>query len=183
MSLQQQEIGLKAGPPRRPRDPVAGVPENCNIAFGLWKPNTSSFRVGDPVECTMEKQVRRHQKIHLALAIAGGESIDAWAKKNDVARSTAFRWAREPEVRGEVEAPRRRALGQAIGRLSSVAMKAANGIVTLAKEAESESVRLRAWRAILADQRTVAKFSDLEYRMTEVEGQISDRTGRTHHAG
>jgi hypothetical protein len=29
------------------------VPENCNIEFGLWKPNTSSFRVGDQVGCTM----------------------------------------------------------------------------------------------------------------------------------
>jgi hypothetical protein len=28
----------------------------------------------------MEKEVRRHQKIHLALAIAGGESIDAGPK-------------------------------------------------------------------------------------------------------
>ncbi len=90
----------------------------------------------------MEKEVRRHQKIHLALAIAQGQSIAAWAKKNDVARSTAFRWASEPEVRREAEATRRRALGQAIGRLSSVAMKAANGIVTLAKE--SESVQLKA---------------------------------------
>jgi hypothetical protein len=29
----------------------------------------------------MEKEVRRLQKIHLALAIARGQSIDAWAKK------------------------------------------------------------------------------------------------------
>ncbi len=50
--------------------------------------------------------------------------------------------------------------------------KAANGIVTLAKEAESESVQLRAWRAILADQMAVSKFSDLEYRMVEIEEQL-----------
>jgi hypothetical protein len=31
MSLQQHEIGLEACPPRRPRNPVAGVPENCNM--------------------------------------------------------------------------------------------------------------------------------------------------------
>ena len=46
-----------------------------------YVPGQYSFRVGDHVECTMEKEVRRLQKIHLALAIAGGESIDAWAKK------------------------------------------------------------------------------------------------------
>jgi hypothetical protein len=35
MSLQQHEIGLEACPPRRPRNLVAGVPENCNIEFRL----------------------------------------------------------------------------------------------------------------------------------------------------
>ena len=77
MSLQQHEIGLEAWPPRRPRNPVAGVPENCNIEFGLWKPNTYSFRVADQVECTVEKEVRRHKKMNLALAIAEGESVNA----------------------------------------------------------------------------------------------------------
>src|SRR4051812_25966256 len=86
MSMQQYEIGLEGCPPRRPRNPVAGVPENCNIEFGLWKPNTSSFRVGDQLECTMEKEVRRHQKIHLALAIAGGESIAACNRQSDMQR-------------------------------------------------------------------------------------------------
>ena len=40
----------------------------------------------------------------------------------------------------------------------------ADGIVTLAKESESESesIQLRAWRAVLADQMAVSKFSDLE---------------------
>src|SRR6516162_3686593 len=104
MSLQQQEIGLEACPPRRPGNPVAGVPENCNIEFGLWKPNTYPFRVGDQVGCTMEKEVRRHKKIHLALAIAEGESIIAWAQHNGVPERTAFRWAQDPKVRREAEA-------------------------------------------------------------------------------
>src|SRR5438067_1040507 len=73
MSLQQHEIGPEACPSRRPRNLVAAS-ENRHIEFGLWKPNTYSFRVGDQVECTMEKEVRRHQKIHLALAIARGQS-------------------------------------------------------------------------------------------------------------
>src|SRR5438270_11681131 len=94
MSLQQQEIGLEAGPPRRPRNPVAGVPENCKIEFGLWTPNTCSFRVGDQVECTMEKEVRRHKKIHLALAVAEGESIAEWARQKGCpsARRSAGHW-------------------------------------------------------------------------------------------
>jgi hypothetical protein len=127
----------------------------------------------------MPEEVCLDKKTSLALAIARGQSIDAWAKKNEVPRSTAFRWASEPNVRREVEATRRRALGRAIGRLSSVALKAADGILTLAKGAESESVQLRACRAILADQMAVAKFSDLEFRMVEIEEQLGKRTGHT----
>jgi hypothetical protein len=130
----------------------------------------------------MPEEVCLDKKTSLALAIARGQSIDAWAKKNEVPRSTAFRWASDPTVRREAEATRRRALGRAIGRLSSVAMKAANGIITLAKEADSESVQLRAWRAILSDQVAVSKFSDLEYRMAEIEEQLNERTGHTDQA-
>ncbi len=36
---------------------------------------------------------------------------------------------------------------------------------------------LRAWRAILADQMAIAKFSDLEQRMVEIENQLRERTG------
>jgi hypothetical protein len=130
----------------------------------------------------MPEEVSLDKKTSLALAIARGQSIAAWAKKNEVPRSTAFRWASEPEVRREAEATRRRALGQAIGRLSNFAMRAADRIITLAKEADSESVQLRASRAVLADQMAVAKFSDLEYRMTEIEEQVAKRAGHTHPA-
>ena len=180
MSLQQYEIGLEGCPPRRPRNPVAGVSENCNIEFGLWKPNTYSFRVGDQVECTMEKEVRRHKKINLALAIAGGESIAAWAQQNGVSERTAFYWAKDPKVRREAEACRRRVVNQAVGRLTGMTTKAVDGITNLAQEADSESVQLRAWRAILADMMSVSKFSDLEDRMTEIEKRLGERTGHTY---
>src|SRR3954465_14068282 len=104
------------------------------------------MRVGDQVACTREKDVRRRKKIHLALAIAGGESITAWAKQNGVSERTAFSWAQDPKVRREVDACRRRALNQAIGRLTGMSMSAVEGIAHLAQGAESESVQLRAWR-------------------------------------
>ena len=78
MSLQQQEIGPEACPSSLPGNQVAGVPENCNIEFGLLEPEIPyPFRVRDQLGCTMEKKVRRHQKINLALAIAQGEPITA----------------------------------------------------------------------------------------------------------
>ena len=119
--------------------------------------------------------VRKNHKTQLALAIAGGESITAWAKQNGVSERTAFYWAKDPKVRREVEACRRRVVNQAIGRLTGMTVKAAGGIAKLAQWAESESVQLRAWRAILADMVSVSKFSDLEYRMAEIEGKLEKR--------
>jgi hypothetical protein len=77
MSLQQHEIGLETCPPRRPRNPVALVPENCNIEFDFWKPDTYSFRVGDQVECTMENSVLEYRMTEIE------EEID---KRNKVTR-------------------------------------------------------------------------------------------------
>jgi hypothetical protein len=130
----------------------------------------------------MEKEVRRLKKINLALAIADGESIIAWAPENGVPERTAFRWAQDPKVRREAEACRRRAINQAIGRMTRMSTNAVDGIVTLAREADSESVQLRAWRAVLADNMAVSKFSDLEYRMAEIEEQLGKRAGHTHPA-
>jgi len=58
----------------------------------------------------MEKEVRRLKKIHLALAVAEGESIAEWARHNGVPERTAQRWAQDRNVRREVDACRRRAL-------------------------------------------------------------------------
>ena len=108
-------------------------------------------------------------KTSLGLAMARGQSVAAWAHQNDVAERTAQRWAKEPKVREASDLWRRRVLNQAIGRTVRRASKAVDGIERLAKGADSESVRLRAWRAILADQMTMARFSTLEQRMTELE--------------
>ena len=77
-----------------------------------------------------------------------------------------------PPLGRDPEAP---CADQAIGRLSGLALKAADGIARLAKEAESESVQLRAWRAILADQVAIAKFSNLEQRLLEIEEILDER--------
>jgi hypothetical protein len=128
------------------------------------------------------QDVRKNHENEFAGAIAEGESIIAWAQQNGVPERTAFRWAQDPTVRREVEACRRRVVNQAIGRMTGMAMNAVDGIVTLAKEADSESVQLRAWRAILADMLSVSKFSDLEYRMAEIEEQLDKRAEHTQPA-
>jgi hypothetical protein len=126
----------------------------------------------------MEKEVRRLKKINLALTVAEGDSIAEWARQNGMPERTAQRWAQDPKVRREVDACRRRALNEAIGRLTGMARNAVDGIAHLGKGADSESVQLRAWRGVLADLMSVSKFSVLEYRMTEIEEEFDKRTGK-----
>jgi hypothetical protein len=144
--------------------------------------NQEKTRWDDPERgkgCAVEEEdVRINKKTRLALAIARGESIAAWAQRNGVPRSSAFRWAKDPKIRAAIADCRRRCLNRAIGRMVSLAKKAADGITELAEGAESESLRLRAWRAILADQMAISKFSELEHRMAEIEEQLGARTGR-----
>ncbi len=110
-----------------------------------------------------------NKKTALGIAMGRGQSVASWARQNGVPVRTAQRWANETAVREASDLWRRCALNQAIGRMAGKATKAVDGIERLAKGADSESVRLSAWRAILADQMTLAKFSTLEHRMTELE--------------
>ncbi len=117
------------------------------------------------------------KKASLAVAIAHGESVSTSARENGVSRRTAYRWVKDPKVERSIDTWRRRVLNQAIGRMASRATEAADGIATLAKTAESESVQLRAWRAILADQMAVAKFSRLEGRLLDIEERLAESLG------
>ena len=62
-------------------------------------------------------------------------------------------------------------------------MWAVRGIAKLGAAAESESVQLRARRAILHDQIAVSKFSNFEYRMAELEEQVRVRNGNAADPG
>jgi hypothetical protein len=119
------------------------------------------------------------KKTQLALAIAQGASVVAWARANEVPKRTAFRWASEPMVRAAAESCRRRAVDQAVGRMARRATWAADQIAKLGKDAVSESVRLAALRAILSDMMAVSGFSGLEERVAQIEEQLSDETRST----
>ena len=131
----------------------------------------------------MQEELQQSKKSELALAIARGVPIAAWARKNEVSRRSAFYWAKDPVVRAEVEEWRRHSLSQAIGRMASRASNAADGIAWLAENAHSESVKLSAWRAILADQMAVAKFSTLEQRVAQIEANSEAQNGTANRPG
>jgi len=126
----------------------------------------------------MSEEARQNLKTQLALAVAHGASVAKWAEANNVARSTAYRWADEPEVKACVNAIRRRGLDRAVGQFSRRVTWAARGIVQLADTASSESVKLAALRAIYSEMITASRFGGLEDRVTELEEQRShEHTG------
>jgi hypothetical protein len=131
----------------------------------------------------MPEELPPKKKTPLALALAQGQTVAAWARLNQVPKRTAYRWAREPRVRATVESLRRRALDRAVGRMAKKATWAADQIVELGRDAESESVRLAALRAVLSDMIKVSEFSVLEGRMTQIEEQLRDGTGNTARPG
>jgi len=125
----------------------------------------------------------RNLKTDLALAVAGGKSVAAWAREHEIPRRTAYTWAQTPEFKAAVESYRRRANDRAIGRLVRYATWAAAKLVKLAREAKSESVQLAATRAILMDRMTVADHAELEQRLAEIEKQLHERTASPTEPG
>jgi hypothetical protein len=128
----------------------------------------------------MNHRNNRDQKADLALALATGRTVRAWAKLHDVPERTAYSWARSPEVRTQVRRIRRRAIDRAIGRLSRHAAAAADRIAQLADAAQSEAVQLQAARAVLADLMTVSNYAALEGRLAEVERRIAHAQPQQH---
>jgi hypothetical protein len=131
----------------------------------------------------MSEELPPKKKTQLALAIAQGASVSAWARANEVPLRTAYRWAAEPKVRATVESCRRRALDRAIGRLAMRATWAADRIAKLGADSKSDSVKLAALRAVLSDMMKVTEFHGLELRITDIEVQLRDRTENTGRTG
>jgi len=127
-----------------------------------------------------EEEISVNKHDQLAIAIALGQPIAQWASENDVPASTAYGWARDPDLRRQVDDLRRRCLDQALGSMAGRSMWAVEGIVALGETAKSESVQLRARRAVLHDQIAVSKFSNWEYRLANVEEKLRARNGNAN---
>jgi hypothetical protein len=118
------------------------------------------------------------QKAQLALIVAHGESVAAWARQNGVPASTAYSWTADPDFRRQVQLWRRRALDRAMGVLAANTGLAVQSIAKLGETAESESVRLAANRAVLRDQFALGNYSELEYRLTALEDELRARNAQ-----
>ncbi len=120
----------------------------------------------------MSEEFEDPKKLGVAEAIARGMSICSWARKNDVPKTTAYRWAQQPQVRIEAQAIRRRMLDREAGAMTKRGVFALNGITRLASEAESESVQLNALKTIVTDAMRIARYAHPELRMAEFEEKL-----------
>ncbi len=76
---------------------------------------------------------------------------------------------------------RRSMMDQAVGRMTKLSTWAVDGIEGIAKDAESDSVRLRAFRALLSDGMAVSKHNGLENRVSDMEERLNERAGNADH--
>jgi hypothetical protein len=130
----------------------------------------------------MPEELPNNTKADLAVALAHGITPTAWGRARGVPKPTACRWAREPEIRKEVAACRRRTLDRAIGMMVKLAPSTVSKIAVIGAEAPSDSVRLTALRTIFKDMMAVSKYSGLEGRLTEVEERLDARDRIADHA-
>jgi hypothetical protein len=70
-------------------------------------------------------------------------------------------------------------MDKAVARMSRGSAWAANLIFRLAQHAESESVQLRASRALLAVGKSLTRYARLERRMANIEEALGVRVGST----
>jgi hypothetical protein len=127
----------------------------------------------------MPTETRRGTKAELEIALAQGVRVAAWARANNVPKSTAYYWAGTPEIRSAVESIRRRSRDRAVGRLSERASWTLKNVMDLASNADSENVRLKALHDIFASLMGTAENSELKDRVARLEERFSELVGVT----
>jgi hypothetical protein len=111
----------------------------------------------------------RLQRENLALAIATGQSVAAWAEENKVPKRTCYEWRSHREFQEQVHGFRRDFVDRAVGELAGHLTEAVAEIPRLATQAKSESVRLQAARAVLSDLLEAMTNLELQDRLTALE--------------
>jgi len=104
----------------------------------------------------------------LVLGLASGATVRRAARKAGVAERTAGRRLADPDFRRRVHEARAALFERAIGRLARAATKAADTLAALL-DADSESVRLGAARALLELGSKLHESVTLENRIAELE--------------
>jgi hypothetical protein len=109
------------------------------------------------------------------MALAIGESVRDWAKKQSVPVSarSAYRWAEKPAVRAKAAKFRAELIDRAIGYMSRAAATAAGTLWTVCSDpAEPSAIRISAARSILTSLIAVESHATLAARVAELEARL-----------
>ena len=129
---------------------------------GLEIAHLSSVRQG------MAENGKRKDELALLVALARGETVADACRQSGVAERTAHRRLENPKFRRDVRSFRGQMLERTVGKLVNVATEAAETLRVLLN-AESETVRLGAARAILDHVTRLRESVELDERVQLLE--------------
>lgn len=118
----------------------------------------------------------------VALAIAQGQSTAAIAKKHGLSTRAIQQWMKRPAFAAKVESLRSQMLDEAVGIMAAGATTAAAQLQRLASKGKSESIRLAASRALLADLMAAEDHAKLARELREIKARLdsAERKGKAH---
>ena len=112
---------------------------------------------------------RKNGRQAVILALAGGETVAAAARKTDVGERTIHRWRQDAAFCREVEQARAEMFSRALGCIAEGCASGALVLRKLALKAKSESVQLAASRALLELGPRLRESVELEERLRALE--------------
>jgi hypothetical protein len=111
------------------------------------------------------------------LALACGATVEAAARQAGVSESTAHRRLAEAEFRRELQALRADMVQRTAGALTAAATEAVRTLLELLRSSTPFAVRLGAARSVLEIGLRLREVTDLEERLSALEGQIAALAG------
>jgi hypothetical protein len=108
----------------------------------------------------------------LAQSIAAGSTIKAWASKNHKPYGTARSWSMQPRFKRRVAEIRCELVDRPIGLLTSALVEMTEGIIAIARNSQSDQVKLVAWGRIVDDLTKLTGLGELRATLAETRARL-----------
>lgn len=128
--------------------------------------------------------VRRTERHSLLIAaLARGSSVEQAAIAANMARSSAYRAIRTPEVRDQLRELRARSLDAAASAAAAATGEAVERVVELMRTAKSESTRLRAAEMLLAYSGQAQTMAEQSAEILAMRSEVDSILGAGNGGG
>ena len=117
---------------------------------------------------------RKNADLTLVLAVAAGFTNKQAAEQAGVSESTVYRRLRDPAFKQQVAEARATTIEQTSARLTAAGLLAVQALLQ-SLNAESESVKLAAAKAILEQGVRLRESFELEVRIAQLEQQLANQ--------